>query len=212
MFSKASALSETPIIKENSLFAKIQNLSELGALLANRRKRRQLSLATISEELKLKTQYLEAIESGKWENLPSPIYGRGYLRQYAEYLDFSAKDATECCQRLQGKVMQSLHYREIASTQEHPSRSNLWLSFFSLLGLMVVWLWLQKPINYGLHDIEKPSYLSKSTFTSNIILSDNIVASCLNIPHNRIVPCYGRSTKLPSILLTSATPYPIWMR
>jgi cytoskeleton protein RodZ len=62
-------------------------LKEIGENLISRRKKLALSLEEVEKHTHIRRAYLDAIERGKIEDLPSTIQGRGLLSNYAEFLD-----------------------------------------------------------------------------------------------------------------------------
>jgi cytoskeletal protein RodZ len=62
------------------------NLDIVGPLLKERREQKGLSLADVSNSLKLRNSMVAAIESADWKILPHAVYVKGYLREYARYL------------------------------------------------------------------------------------------------------------------------------
>ncbi len=56
------------------------------------RKRKGISLETISASTKLSVRQLEAIESGDFSKLPGGIYNTSYIKQYARAIDFDEID------------------------------------------------------------------------------------------------------------------------
>lgn len=50
------------------------------------RERKGLALADVSARLRIRRPYLEAIEDGRFTELPGAVYVSGFLRQYAEFL------------------------------------------------------------------------------------------------------------------------------
>ena len=61
--------------------------AELGAELRRQRKQRGLAVGEVSERLKLPTRQVEALESGHYEDLPEPVFVRGFLRSYGRFLE-----------------------------------------------------------------------------------------------------------------------------
>jgi len=59
---------------------------EISGKLAERRKKRQINLETVSQTLKIRIPYLKAMENGEWDDLPGEVYLRGFLMRYAQYL------------------------------------------------------------------------------------------------------------------------------
>ena len=52
------------------------------------RKKKGISLSAIAEATKISQRYLEAIDRGKFRSLPGGAYGVGYIRQYAQAIQF----------------------------------------------------------------------------------------------------------------------------
>ena len=63
-------------------------LIELGAQLRERRQEQGLSLDYISTKTHIRQSLLKAIEEGKLERLPEPVYVHYFLREYANLLGF----------------------------------------------------------------------------------------------------------------------------
>jgi cytoskeleton protein RodZ len=61
--------------------------AEIGEQLSQRRDLLSLSYEDIESHIHLRKRYLEAIEAGKFNELPSPIQARGMLANYAEFLN-----------------------------------------------------------------------------------------------------------------------------
>lgn len=55
------------------------------------RKEKGISLEKASQELKINIKYLEAIEKNQLEKLPTGIYSKNFLRQYAHFLNINTK-------------------------------------------------------------------------------------------------------------------------
>lgn len=72
---------------------------ELGRALAEARTGRGLSLHDVERDTRISTKYLKALEGGRLEELPAPVYARAFTRTYAQYLGLNA---TAFVQRLPG--------------------------------------------------------------------------------------------------------------
>ena len=64
----------------------IQARIELGHYLRGERELRQVSLAEIANATKVPLRTLEALEAGRWDDLPATIFVRGFVRAYARQL------------------------------------------------------------------------------------------------------------------------------
>jgi transcriptional regulator with XRE-family HTH domain len=66
-------------------------VDELGTLLREAREARGVTLAEAQEATKINGRYLEALEEGQYDVLPSEVHVRGYLRNYARFLRLDPK-------------------------------------------------------------------------------------------------------------------------
>lgn len=58
-------------------------MEPLGQFLKRQRELREITIAKISQETKIAPNWLDAIESDKWETLPGKAFTKGFLRAYA---------------------------------------------------------------------------------------------------------------------------------
>lgn len=63
----------------------------VGKLLRRTREKHGQSLRAIADALCIRPAYLEAIEAGRYEELPGAPYAMGFLRSYAEFLSLDAE-------------------------------------------------------------------------------------------------------------------------
>ena len=59
---------------------------EIGQRLRQAREAKELSLADVEAQTRIRQRYLSALESGDWDELPNPVAARGFLRTYATFL------------------------------------------------------------------------------------------------------------------------------
>jgi cytoskeleton protein RodZ len=58
----------------------------IGEKLRDARTDRGMELAEVERATKIRLKFLEAMEGDRWEELPAPVYARGFLDIYARYL------------------------------------------------------------------------------------------------------------------------------
>lgn len=66
--------------------------SSIGDTLKRSRTRRKISIAEVEEATKIRAKFLLALECDSWDQIPSAVYGRGYLERYAAFLQLSVSD------------------------------------------------------------------------------------------------------------------------
>jgi cytoskeleton protein RodZ len=63
----------------------------VGRLLRDQREVRSLSIEDVAQRLRIRRPYLEAIEQGRFDQLPGAAYIPGFLRAYAAHLELDAE-------------------------------------------------------------------------------------------------------------------------
>lgn len=71
------------ILENNEIIAKELKRARLG---------KKISLLEAAKKLKMNISYLEALEAGDFESLPTGVYRHNFLREYASFLGLSASD------------------------------------------------------------------------------------------------------------------------
>ncbi|HQE92003.1 MAG TPA: DUF4115 domain-containing protein [Anaerolineae bacterium] len=79
----------------------------LGIWLRRARETRQITLADAEKALRIRRRYLQALEMGDYTALPGEIQARGFLRNYARYLNLPVEEAlARYDAEVQGRPMQ----------------------------------------------------------------------------------------------------------
>src|SRR5258708_6249369 len=74
----------------------------LGSELRAAREARDLTLDQAEQQTRIRSKYLEALEEGKYAVLPSAVQARGFLRNYARFLNLEADHIVGRYDALQG--------------------------------------------------------------------------------------------------------------
>ncbi len=96
----------------------------LGKQLKSVRTHASLSIEEVASLTKIRAKFIEALETGDYENFPAEVYARGFLENYADFLGFPADEVL-----LQYRRERGLGKREAAKPLPMPrargSRSRL---------------------------------------------------------------------------------------
>lgn len=65
----------------------------IGAELRAARTRNGQNLVDVANVLRIRLEFLEALEQGRFADLPAPVYAVGFIRTYAEYVGIDGEDA-----------------------------------------------------------------------------------------------------------------------
>ncbi len=71
------------------------NVRPLGEWLRNRREELDISLEQADADTRIRARYLEALEAEDLEALPNKVVARGFLRNYAAYLELDPQQAID---------------------------------------------------------------------------------------------------------------------
>ncbi|MBI2324338.1 MAG: helix-turn-helix domain-containing protein [Chloroflexi bacterium] len=82
----------------------------LGEILRQQRERKGITLEQAAEDTRIREKFISALESGDHQALPGAVYTKGFLRNYADYLDLDSTDLV------------ALYTAERVATPEPPRR------------------------------------------------------------------------------------------
>ncbi len=77
---------------EPSAPAEESRSASVGGILKASRNRQGQSLPDVAQTLRIRRPYLEAIEEGRYDDLPGPAYAGGFVRAYAEHLGLDSDE------------------------------------------------------------------------------------------------------------------------
>jgi transcriptional regulator with XRE-family HTH domain len=67
-------------------------MSELGSWLIRAREARGLTLEDAERDTRISRRYLQALETEQFDVIPAPVYARGFLRSYSQYLGLDPQE------------------------------------------------------------------------------------------------------------------------
>jgi len=70
-------------------------MDELGSILRDAREMKGLTLAEVQDQIRINSQYLDALEEGNYHLLPTQVHVRGFLRNYARFLQLDPEPLLE---------------------------------------------------------------------------------------------------------------------
>ncbi|WP_420628585.1 helix-turn-helix domain-containing protein [Candidatus Leptofilum sp.] len=70
-------------------------IDELGHILREARETKGYTLREVQEKTRINSRFLEALEMGDFDRLPTPTHARGFLRNYARYLGLDPEPLLE---------------------------------------------------------------------------------------------------------------------
>lgn len=110
-------------------------MNELGERLREARESQGISLSQAAVETRILQRYLVALEDGDHQHLPGEVYARGFIRNYANYLDLPAEELIELYRRERGI---SEPIRVVPATSSPRIRGLALPSFFGVFFVVLV--------------------------------------------------------------------------
>jgi len=116
----------------------------VGRLLRQAREHHGHDLPTVAQILRIRLAYLEAIEAGRFDELPGATYAVGFVRSYANYLDL---DEQEVVRRFKEEVAgidnaQELHFPKPVNEGKVPGGAVLLVSLVLIAAAYGGWYYM----------------------------------------------------------------------
>lgn len=144
---------------------KVKVEQSIGDKLKRARTRQKLSVAEAEEATKIRAKFILALESDSWDQIPSKVYGRGYLEAYAEYLKLPVEQMMK--QYDSARAMYSRHTPELVelapATQQPRLKFLLTPRFFVVSMTIVLALAFAGVVGFQLHRFTAAPFLELDT-------------------------------------------------
>jgi cytoskeletal protein RodZ len=171
--------------KKNIILTESDSLAEQ---LINARLARKLELRKVAQELNINLKYLEALESGRFDELPAGVYGKNFLREYAQFLNL---DAPSLLRLFEAEIIgnKKRSEQELFSKQIVKSRYFLTLpKVIKSLALVLVVIICLAYLSIRLNKIVAPPSLFISTPADNLITDKfSVMVSGSSEPETQIM-------------------------
>lgn len=150
----------------------------LGEALLSSRNAKNLSQKDVSNNLRLSVRQIEALESNDFLALPQPMITRGFIRNYARFLEMDAEPLLESYRaRMPETLPSELRVQTSINQVMQGKKSRSWLKYF--LGSVLVLLGLLTWFFYAEYRV-KPAKQSAEIITDAV--SKNVVAELVPLP------------------------------
>ena len=120
--------------------------SDIGALLARARREFNLGADEVGRLLHIRTRYIEAMEEGRFSDLPGVIYTKGYLQAYAAFLGLDKDEIMRRFEEVEKTMSKrGLYFPGVLSREKTPSRIIMWGGVAVALLFYLLWLFVMRP-------------------------------------------------------------------
>jgi len=107
----------------------------LGIRLRELREAKGVSLDDIARSTRVGRGHLEALESDSWGDLPSPVFVKGFIRAYCEFLEASPDEALGLYREATGETAKPARVQSAVRTSPRRRIGPLMVSFVLFLAL-----------------------------------------------------------------------------
>ena len=148
--------------KEKFVPQEEESLQQLGQKIREARIAKNLSLESVSGHLHIAVKILEAIEEGVPEKGPTPVFMRGLIRTYCQYLGIDKTDIVDKIEQLlklsaQGEQQLKTLKPVIEIRESHPIRNILAVLVFVTVGYLL----------YSIYSSQIPFFLAQDNNTQS---------------------------------------------
>lgn len=142
-----STTEDSPDLASGLLRSSNLRRQSVGAQLREAREKCGYGLEAVSDHLRIRLNYLQAIEDGRVTALPGATYANGFVRAYAEYLGLDVNDVVQRfradAQKLNSQ-QSKLVFPTLASEARFPSGAVLFLSVLLAATVYGGWYYLSE--------------------------------------------------------------------
>jgi len=177
-------------------------IQEISKTISERRQQRNISLDKVTQTLKIRTYFLECIESGKWSELPHEVYVRGFIRRYAQFLGLDGNELLAPYVKVHDELKSIEKTEDVSATSTYRTKMNfIWIG----LGVCI----MVGIVNYIHRSQPDPESYEEPAQNAEFISEPNmeLPGKTEVKPLAEVVPGVGSHHKL---LVFSSDP--LWMR
>jgi cytoskeleton protein RodZ len=120
--------------------------AEIGARLKEARKEKRLTSREAASALHIRTQYLEALEEGKFEALPGLAYAKGYLQSYAAFLELDKDEILHRFEQVEAALKRGFYLPQGISREKKPTNAMVWGGPAAALVVFFAWILLNHSV------------------------------------------------------------------
>jgi len=141
----------------------------LGLTLQQARHAKHIKIPSASKKLRIKEEYLEALESGHYYVFPALVYGIGFLRSYAAFLGLNPDEMVERFHRETTDIKEeTLDMPRNHDPKVMPSKKTIIRALLALLLLYIVWNTFQKLTEKPFPELKLPEAVAEKSVEEDV--------------------------------------------
>ncbi len=159
----------------------------LGEKLRQAREERGISISEVSEQTRISSLYLAAIEDDNYKTLPGGIFNKGFVKSYAKFIGFDEQEALQDYSKLvaasEGTEDDHLKpYRPEVLTDDRPGSSIIPTVIFAVVILTLMTVGILYLVRYIQDQPSEPPAVANKAVNTNTPASANIIQTASSAP------------------------------
>ncbi len=147
----------------------------IGEILCSEREAKRLSLEQLAKKTKIKRCYLSALEENRFRDLPAATFVKGYIRTYAEVLDFDHQPLIALLRRdfkesAKGRLVPRDFIKPVMKRRQFRQPAT-----FLVLALALIFLSLVSYVGVQWHRLNQPPALTIEAPASNELVASRVM-------------------------------------
>lgn len=127
----------------------------IGKLLRVARENARISLHEAAQALHIRSRYLEALEEGRFSDLPGLPYVKGYLQSYANLLELDRAEIMRQMEQVEQLVeKRALFIPEVLRAEKKPHIGLIWGALLVVFAVYVMWWAVSESKNVPISVVE----------------------------------------------------------
>lgn len=128
----------------------------IGKMLRDARKDLRLDVREAAEALHIRPSYIEALEEGRFDQLPGLAYAKGYLQTYAVFLQLDRNEVLRQFEQMEASLKRGFFLPTALSSEKKPSNNAIWGGLAILAVIYGLWVLFIHPSIKGVSVIDAP--------------------------------------------------------
>jgi cytoskeleton protein RodZ len=164
--------------------------AEIGKMLRDARKDMRMDVRQAADALHIRAIYIEALEEGRFDQLPGVAYAKGYLQSYAMLLQLDRGQILGQFERIEASLKRGFYLPDVLSREKKPASWAMWGGIGTVVVIYGLWLLIGHSASNPLAVIDAPpeEVVVKAEFFHN--------PACFTHKAVLYPPCYGSKVAL----------------
>lgn len=166
-----------------------EGYTHIGQLLRDAREEQMITLDYASQQLHIRARYLQALELGKFSDLPGAAYAKGYLQAYAAFLQLDRMEVLRRFEQVDGVLARKGFFLpQVFRKEKNASNMIVGIALACAVAAYILWVYVLQPEKISISLVDTPSrWWSDDTPVTAAMAED---VACLQAHKRLYPPCH----------------------